>query len=895
MDEPKPPPGSGSGASADRRDLPERIGSYRVLGRLGRGGMGEVFLAWDDRLRRKVAIKRIRGDAETSPALRQRLLREARAAASLSHAAIVHVFDLLTDDEGDCIVMEYVEGRTLGARLSEGPLSLDFAVRLAREIAEGLATAHAAGIVHRDLKADNVIVTPAGHARVLDFGLARRLSGATDEVILTQHGFILGTCHAMSPEQAAGGEADARSDLFSLGILLYHMLTGVSPFLAATPRETLQRVLNYQPPPVAAVRADVPAGLSDLIARLLAKAPEERPQDAETVVRALGTPTLQSVAPAEVSLSELSTGAREANTALALPRPFAAQGSTAGMSVLTRRRGMKTAAVVILALTVLAVLAVLTGRRFLGRTPATASSAASPLRVLVLRPQVNGKDERLQLAASGVLTTCLSTLSSLAGVDAIGQTQLFGKPSTVQEMAQAAAAKEILATTLDAAGTRGKITLLRQTPSGQVLWTETFPAPVEAGDLLQLAREVDKRLLRGYEGRRLRPGTPNLEARTEDYAAFLAVQQRRDAGAVPSQDDLDQLQRVMDKSPGLLGARLLAADNLLLRFQSTKKIAFRERALDLLRGAREMAPDDPRPLFTQFRIELTRDQPEVAAKTLERFESLVPGDPRVFALRSKLAERDRRPDEAIADLKEAVKLSPTWENLKNLAGLEARTGHIEDSRKHVEQILATSPDNVFALDVLAGLELYYGDLPKAEQRYKDLIALTPRPQRAHYTNLGATEILQRHYQEAITAFHKALEIDPDHVDATLNLGEAELALGHTQDAEAHFRKALEEVERNPVQENILTQAQCLAHLGDRRKAVAIILKALELNPDDPNVLLSAAQVFALVGERLMALDNVEKALKKGLLPRYFSLPAFDSLRNDPEFRSLVSKAPGAPR
>src|SRR5947209_5221932 len=309
MDEPTlPSPGSGDGASPDRRDLPERIGSYRVLGHLGRGGMGEVFLAWDDRLRRKVAIKRLRGDAETSPALRQRLLREARAAASLSHSAIVQVYDLIADDEGDCIVMEYVEGRTLGSRLSDGPLPLDFAVRLAREIADALAAAHAAGIVHRDLKADNVIVTPSGHARVLDFGLARRLSGATDEVILTQHGFILGTCHAMSPEQAAGGEVDARSDLFSLGILLHHMLTGVSPFLAATPRETLQRVLNHQPPPVTSLRAGVPPGLGALVTRLLAKAPEDRPQDAAAVARALGTPTLESIAPAEVSMSELSTG-----------------------------------------------------------------------------------------------------------------------------------------------------------------------------------------------------------------------------------------------------------------------------------------------------------------------------------------------------------------------------------------------------------------------------------------------------------------------------------------------------------------------------------------------------------------------------------------------------------
>lgn len=893
MDEPTPrPSGSGNEPSAGRGDLPERIGSYRILGRLGRGGMGEVFLAWDDRLRRKVAIKRIRGgDSDLAPALRQRLLREARAAASLNHPAIVQVYDLITDDEGDCIVMEYVEGRTLGAWLSEGPLSLDLAVRLARDIAEALATAHAAGIVHRDLKAENVIVNPGGHARVLDFGLARQLSGATDEMILTQHGFILGTCHAMSPEQAAGGEADARSDLFSLGILLYHMLTGVSPFLAATPRETLLRALNYQPPSVTSVRADVPPGLGTLVTRLLAKAPENRPQDAEAVIRALGSPTLESIAPHELSVSELSTGEREASTALALPA--GAHGSTAGMSVLTRR-GLKKGALAALAVAVLAVLGVLAGGHFLmNQKPGAPATASSSLRVVVLKPRVNGKDERLQLAASGVLTTCLSTLSALAGVDATGQTQLFGKPSTVQEMAQAAAANELLVASLDEAGTQGKITLRRQTPGGQDLWAETFPAPVDPGNLLQLAKEVDQSLLRGYRDRHLRPGTPSLEARTDDYATFLIVQQRLDAGAVSSENDSDRLQQVMDKSPSFLNARLLAATVLINRFRSTKKIAYRERAMDLIRGARVLAPDDPRPLLTQFKLELLRDQPGAAAKTLKQIESLLPGDPQVLVLRSNLAEQEGRLKEALDDFRAAVKTAPTWRNLVNLADLEARTGHLEEARSHLNQILAIARDNIYALDSLAGIELRFGDLQEAESRYKDLIARIPTPQRSLYTNLGIVQDLLNRYQDAITAFHKALELDPDNPLVNLNLGEAELALGHTQDAEGHFRKALQETEKNPVPENLMTRAQCLAHLGNQREAAAIILTALEQKRDDPDVLLYAAQVFALVGDHAVALAYVERALQKGVQPRWFLQPSFNTLRNDPELQSLLNRVPGA--
>ncbi len=897
MDEPTPPPpDSGNGASAGRGDLPEHIGSYRVLGRLGRGGMGEVFLAWDDRLRRKVAIKRIRGDSEVSPTLRQRLLREARAAASLSHSAIVQIYDLIADDEGDCIVMEYVEGRTLGARLSEGPLPLETALRLARDIAEGLATAHAAGIVHRDLKADNVIVTPAGHARVLDFGLARRLSGATDEMILTQHGFILGTCHAMSPEQAAGGEADARSDLFSLGILLYHMLTGVSPFLAATPRETLLRVLNYHPPPIIAVRADVPPELGALITRLLAKAPEDRPQNAGAVIRALGSPTLQSIAPAELSVSELSTGLREATTAWALPPLTApAGGSTAGMSVLTRRRAVRIGAV--LAVLALAVLGVLVGRQLAGGRKLTPPVAA-PLRVVVPQPQVNGKDERLQLAASGVLTASLNTLGTLEGVAAIDPSQIEGVPSSVQDMARAAAANEVLVATLDAAGGMSRITLRRvQGSSGRVLWTDTFDTSIEAADLRLLADGVGIHLRRGYPEKRQRSGTFAPEVRDQDYAAFLKIKQGIDSGRVPSPSDLQSLENIVAQSPRFLEARVLAARTLLNRFESTKEVAYREQALAFIQEARKLAPNDPRPLEVQFDIELAGDQPQVAAATLAQLESLLPGDPRIFRLRADLAEREGRMDEALSALGSAAERFPSWRNLFALADLEARTGHIAEARQHLRKLLEDSPNNIWALTQLARIELLFGDLKNAEQIFQELIAKAP--ERNNFTNLGIIRFLLGQYEEAIAAFQKALALDPGQVDVTLNLAEAELALGRTREAQEHFHAVLKDIEKNRPPgglsvEASMTQAQCLAHLGRKREAVEITQKALRQNPDDPSVLQSAPLVYALAGERNSALVNIKSALEKGVRSYWFNLPAFNSLQSDPEFREILRQAPGAP-
>lgn len=273
-------------------ELAERVGPYRLETPLGAGGMGTVWRAWDERLRRQVAVKRILSGSV--PHARERLLREARAAARLNHPAIVQVYDLVERGDDEWIVLELVHGRTLRGLLDEeGPLALAHAVQLGREIAEGLSEAHLQGILHRDLKTSNVMVTPAGRAKILDFGLAKQIAepdpedAAGAELSLSAPGTILGTVHAMSPEQAQGLRLDTRSDLFSLGSLLYEALTGEPPFRGACARETLTRILTFEPPPIARVRPEVPGALSDLIRRLLEKEPADRPGSAREVADSL--------------------------------------------------------------------------------------------------------------------------------------------------------------------------------------------------------------------------------------------------------------------------------------------------------------------------------------------------------------------------------------------------------------------------------------------------------------------------------------------------------------------------------------------------------------------------------------------------------------------------------
>lgn len=264
-----------------------RIGPYRIRRRLGAGGMGEVFLAWDERLERQVAIKRIRVDLPASDQRRRRLRREARAVARLSHPAVVQIHDILEEPTGDSIVMEYIEGRSL-AELAAGSVDVSTAVRLGREIAEGLAHAHEAGLLHRDLKAENIMVTKEGQAKILDFGLARRLDPAESDESLTREGVAVGTVRAMSPEQAAGQAVDARSDLYSLGVLLYQMLTGRPPFSGDSPFQLYHRILTENPPPPRVLRPELPGELSELVMELLQKHPQERPPAAGQVAARLG-------------------------------------------------------------------------------------------------------------------------------------------------------------------------------------------------------------------------------------------------------------------------------------------------------------------------------------------------------------------------------------------------------------------------------------------------------------------------------------------------------------------------------------------------------------------------------------------------------------------------------
>ena len=282
------------------------LSRYTITGQLGAGGMGEVYLAEDPALERKVAIKVLAKELAGSREARQRLAREARSAAALDHPYICKIYEVAADENRDFIVMEYVEGETLAARLQGGPLAVTEVIPTAIEIAEALQKAHSRSIVHRDLKPANIMLAADGHVKVMDFGLAKtveagEVDSATDETLtapLTQHGAIVGTPGYMSPEQLRGEPVDVRSDFFSFGLVLYEMLAGTHPFRRSSAAETLAAVLRESPTPLSAAAPEAPAGLCAIVDRLLAKEAGRRFVCTTELLTALRTTGNERPAPA---------------------------------------------------------------------------------------------------------------------------------------------------------------------------------------------------------------------------------------------------------------------------------------------------------------------------------------------------------------------------------------------------------------------------------------------------------------------------------------------------------------------------------------------------------------------------------------------------------------------
>jgi serine/threonine protein kinase len=271
----------------------EQIGRYKIRSAIGKGGMGEVFLAEDTELERLIALKVLPEDLANDAERMRRFVQEAKSASALNHPNIITIYEIGKTDKTNFIATEYIEGETLHNHLKSSRMNLKSFLDVAVQVASALDAAHRAGIVHRDIKPENIMIRPDGLVKILDFGIAKLIEkrnelveaeAATAIKAGTQDGLIIGTASYMSPEQARGKDIDARSDIFSFGVVLYEMLTGKQPFEGESAIDTISSIIHKEPVPLNQITSDVPRELQHIVEKSLRKDREERYQTAKDLL-----------------------------------------------------------------------------------------------------------------------------------------------------------------------------------------------------------------------------------------------------------------------------------------------------------------------------------------------------------------------------------------------------------------------------------------------------------------------------------------------------------------------------------------------------------------------------------------------------------------------------------
>ncbi len=813
------------------------LGPYRLVREIGSGGMGVVYEAEDTRLRRRVAVKLLPPELSRDRGAKQRFLREARAASALDDPNICTVHDVGERDGQLYIVMAYYEGETLKERLAKGPLPESEARQVAIEVARALARAHEAGIVHRDIKPANVMLTGRGKVKVLDFGIAKMRGDAT----LTRAGSSPGTPAYMSPEQARGEPVDGRTDVWSLGALLYEMLAGCRPFPGDDERAVLSAIQSRKPEPLDRIRPEVSAALARTVAKALAKEPGERHANAAEL------------------LADLESAS------LPVPRGGHRQALRVGLLA----GGVAT--IVLLAFLL---------KGFLWR-----SSAPPALRVAVLRPAMTsaGKNPELASVASDVVEATIATLVSFQGLQPIDPPEQDEASGSAAERSRRAEANEVVFPLLDCRGDDCRVTLRRLQEPGDVVLGAVGPFEVQAGieNVQRLAEGVRANLQQLYQDHRLRPESKGGRVRPQDYSTCIQLERRVDGGERLGPQELDRLDALLRTSPDFLGAYRLAAD-------IARDLEQVDRALGYISRAEAVAPNDPRILFSRFYVEMAGNRFPAAQVTLKRLSELFPGDVRVPKAQAALLEAQDKLQEAHRLRQEVAVRRPTWRNVLELATLEVRLGESDSARRRLGELLEAQPGNQRVGETLALWEGVSGDLERAATIYEKLIRL--QPARPYFSNLGFIRFLLGDYAAAESAYRQALALEPHGTLTRFNLATALEAEGKLPEARRLYRALAEELAADPNLSDDRTrmlQAQCFVRLGRKDDAARLADEVLKKRPDDLQVLNQAAQIYALLGERYKTLYYTELALK-GLRREWFMIPEFNSLKKDPDFQALLN-------
>jgi eukaryotic-like serine/threonine-protein kinase len=811
-----------------------RLGAYEVLQKLGEGGMGEVYKARDTRLDRLVAVK-ILGAQMAGPEALHRFEQEARAASALNHPNILTIYDVGREGETVYFAMEWVDGQTLRQLMASGSLPLGRALTIAQQVAEGLAKAHAAGVVHRDLKPENVMVSADGYAKIVDFGLAKFVQGAASEAATrvsgTTPGLVMGSAGYMSPEQASGAAVDYRSDQFALGLLIYEMVTGVRPFARPTLTQTLAATIDEDPEPIERRAPAVSEHLAAVVARCLAKQPAERYESTRDLARDL-----------KAILDTQSRGHRVAAPAVAAP---------------SRVRLVAAAAAAVL------IVAAVGAAVWWPAAPAAPEESRQPI-VAVQAFQNLSPDASQAYFAAGMTEEIRGQLSKVGALRLLSRSAVDGYAGDHSRMVRELGVGSIVEGTVRVEGTRVRIgATLIDAATQQTLWSEQYDRDladvfaVQSDVALRIAQALHANLSADERARIERRPTDNLEA----YQLYLKARQISSASRDGNLESIELMRQALALDPAFALARAAMAYR--MGFLGTGDATWWPKALEEAEAAVRTDPSLPTAHFALASVYSAMGRPAQARMSFLRALEI---DPSHTSSMNNLSVHEwnfGRSDESLHWARRSFALSDKQGNSFYHVAIPLTTLDLDALREWLTHAERVASPNARVQLTFATLEAFEGRAAEAWSRFEAARATWPRN------------------EEVLIAA----------ADAAFLTGR--------EDAPALFESLMHrpELSWTVLQSVRLRVAYFAARGGDAARAAELLAEAEriareKLDTGDESALprLEIAGVAAVRGERDAALEWLSRAFDAGhrdyhVLERN---PIFAPVAADPRFTALVA-------